>query len=135
MLINFIIPSNQNFLDPPLVPPSRVSVLPSRFRRPPIESWALDDQRKNSQPGLKDPTNFLPKLVANCGEDLFLRLHLISGKNDFNLRLKSFRQQKYIISTKRFVKLVKAAKRPPMQNFITGFRYSGANLGRYYKSK
>ena len=45
---------------------------PSRFRRPPIESRALNDQRKNSPPGLQDPTNFLPKMVAICGEDLFL---------------------------------------------------------------
>ena len=113
------------------VPPSRFSVPPSRFKRPHIWSWALDDQRRNSQPGLKDPTNFLPKMVANSGEDLFFGLdlkndfnfrqrpfyfilfffgqHLISGKNDFNFRRRTFflvfikfRQLKYIISTKLF---------------------------------
>ena len=72
------------------VPPSRVSVPPLRFRCPPIESWALDNQKKNSHPGLKDPTNFLPKMVATCGEDLFFGLHLISGKNASNFRRRTF---------------------------------------------
>ena len=68
------------------VPPLRFSVSPSRFRRPPIESSALDDQRKNFQPGLKDSANFLPKNGRKLRQRLFFCLYLISGKNDFNFR-------------------------------------------------
>ena len=113
-------------------PPSRFSVPPSRFRRPPIQSWSLDDQRKNSQLGLKDPANFLPKMVANCVEDLFFcGLHLSSGKNEFNVRRRpffvfiQFWRRKYIISTKLFVKLVKAAK---FYNLSTACRLTGCML-------
>ena len=72
------------------VPPLRFSVPPSRFRRPPIESGVQDDQTKNSQPGLKDPTNFLPKMVANCGEDLFFGLHLILWRKHCNFWRRPF---------------------------------------------
>ena len=47
-------------------------VLKLRYRRPPIECWALEDQRENSQPGLTNSANFLLKTVPNCGEDIFL---------------------------------------------------------------
>ena len=102
------------------VPPSRVSVPPLRFKRPPIESWALDNRKKNSHPGLKDPTNFLPKMVATCEEDLFCfwsspgfgeKCLPFLAKNFFLFFVFiQFRRRKYIISTQLFVKLVKAAK-------------------------
>ena len=64
-------------------------------------------------------------MVANCGEDLFFGLHLISGKmtsisgEDLFLvfGLHSISATKYIISTKLFVKLVKAAKASPHAKF------------------
>ena len=122
------------------VPPSKFSVYTSRFRRPPIESWELIDQRKNSQIGLKDPTNFLPKMVANCDEDpFFCGLHWISGEKWLQFPAKTFflflifiqfRRRKCIIFTKLFVKLVKAAKASPHAKFYdlsTGYSQGVTN--------
>ena len=79
-------------------------VPPSRFRRPPIESLALNDQRKNSHPRLKDSTNFLRKMVANCGEDLFFWSSFNFGDGNTSFPLS-------------FGKLVKAAKASPHAKF------------------
>ena len=56
---------------------------------------------------MKHLANFLPKIVANFGEDLFFWVFI------------QFRRRKYsyIISTKLFVKLVKAAKASPHAKF------------------
>ena len=53
--------------------------LPSR-----VERW--DEQRKNSQPGLKDLQISCRKWSQIVAKIFFLGLHLISGKNEFNFR-------------------------------------------------
>ena len=85
-------------------------------------------------------------MVANCGEDLFFPLFLILGKNDFNFRPKTFflflvfiqfQRRKYIISTKLFVKLVKAAKAYPhakFYNLSTGYVQSHIHICKYFKN-
>ena len=78
-----------------------LSVLPSK-----VERWMT--RGKISQPGLKDPTNFLPKMVANCGEDLFFWSSLDFAEKRLQFPAKTFflflvfiqfRRRKYIISS------------------------------------
>ena len=84
----------------------------------------LDDQTKNSPPGLKDPTNFLPKMVANCGEDLFIwsspnfveKTLQFSAKTCFLFFVFiQFRRRKYIISSK----VGQGCKRSPHAKFYS----------------
>ena len=81
---------------------------------------------KTANQDLKDPTNFLPKMVANCSEDLFFWSSPDFGKKCLQFPAKTLflflvfiqlRRRKCIISTKLFVKLVKAAKASPHAKF------------------
>ena len=82
--------------------------------------------RENSQLRQKDPTNFLPKVVANYGKNLFFGSSPDFGEKLLQFPSKTFflflvffpfRRRKYIISIKLFVKLVKAAKASHHTNF------------------
>ena len=72
-----------------------LGVPPSRFRRPPIEIWALVDERKKN---LQNPVEYTTKSHGNSdSEEKTLQvsaktffLHLISGEKTFQFLAKTF---------------------------------------------